>query len=146
MSAADRNRELAADVARRAIAAAERRAIAQAGGEDAAERLRQVADADGRLTPEQALAALRNEAPSNDWIREGLGQYQQERAEHDRRTHERLFGSQPEPNESTKPQGEADGGKGDVPIPEVEYVQTERGMERMEVFDLDYLDNERNDS
>ena len=60
MSDAQR-RALAAELARRAIAAAER----ANGGGTVADRLRELADDDGRLTIDQALDALKENAMTN---------------------------------------------------------------------------------
>ena len=142
MSAADRNHELAADLARRAIAA-ERRAAEEAA--DLAERLRGAADQDGRLSVDDAIGALTdsgsNDAPLNPF------------AEHLNRTdakqswaHERLFGRPSEPADpATRPEGDADAGKGNVPAAQIEHVQTDEGVRRMEVFDLNNLDNDKED-
>jgi hypothetical protein len=59
----------------------------------------------------------------------------QAEVERQRRDHERLFGPEPQPDDSPgKPQGEADGGKGEPEEIEFEWVQTENGPQRMRVF------------
>jgi hypothetical protein len=49
---------------------------------------------------------------------------------------EQLFGPEPEPEEPpAKPQGSANGGEGEVPDENAEYVWGEGGPKRMTVFD-----------
>jgi hypothetical protein len=94
MSASE-NQRLAADLARRAVAAADRRRALEAAGTDAAERLRAVADDDGRLSVEEALGALSrpNPQPVNPFAAE-----LQRAADKQAAAAERLFGK-PEPEE-----------------------------------------------
>jgi hypothetical protein len=121
MSAAERNRELAADLARRAIAAAERRQ-AEAGAPDPgelAERFRGVADEDGRLSVDDAINAVTGSSgPVNPFAAEYL--------ERQARANERLG---LEPERSNRPQGDGDGGKGEDGG--ATYEQTEHGFMRV---------------
>ena len=59
---------------------------------------------------------------------------------------ERLFGPVPaETEQPTKPEGSANGGEGEAEEHEYEDVQTESGMQRMRVFDLDELTDRKDD-
>lgn len=124
----ERSRELAADLARRAIAAAERRQHDAGIPEDVAERLRSAADEDGRLSFDEAVRAVTGaEAPTNSLNAE----FQRERQERQRQSHERLFGPQPEPGPPPiKPQGSADGGAGEPG----DAIYEETALGRMRVW------------
>jgi hypothetical protein len=93
MSAAERNHELAIDLARRAIAAAERRQRESDAPDrdEVAERLRDAAGEDGRLTPEQALEAVTGERAADD----PLAAVRAELAARERATNARLLGERP---------------------------------------------------
>lgn len=67
MSAAERNREEANELARRAIAAAERRRAEELGGEAVVERLREAADEQGRVSVDDALALLGDTTTRKPW-------------------------------------------------------------------------------
>jgi hypothetical protein len=121
MSAARRNRELAAELARRAIAAAERRQ-AEAGAPDPADlaaRFRNAADGDGRLTIDQAVDAVTgSQSGPVNWLG---AEYERQRQQREARL---------EPDEPpSKPEGSANGGEGegDTGV----YEQTEYGPMRV---------------
>jgi hypothetical protein len=133
------NREAAADLARRAIAAAERR---EAGldAEAIADRLKAAAGEDGRLSRQEAIAAL--EEPAERW-----NPFADANAREDakaRKAAETIFPSLREiesdpPPPDTKPIGSADGGEGTAGLEDAvfEWVQTEAGVQSMRVFPLD---------
>ncbi|MEK6327491.1 MAG: hypothetical protein AABM66_08220 [Actinomycetota bacterium] len=138
-----RSRELANDLARRAIAAAERRQRESGAPDpdDLAQRLRGAAGADGTLSVDEAVEALTGDGDAtslNDLIREE----RPAQAARQAAFRERLFGPDPEQETPTKPPGDADGGKGEVENHEIEWVQTETEVERMRVFDLDNPEKE----
>ncbi len=88
-----RGQEMANELARRAIEAAERAAAEQAGGEKGAERLRRAAAPDGRLSVDEALAALRGEVgESSEPINPLAEEYRAQRDGQAAWVHERLFG------------------------------------------------------
>ncbi len=128
--AARRNQELAVDLARRAIRAAEKRRAEEAGGEAAAERLRDAAGADGRLTPNEALAALGGDRPRPTAFNELL------RAPRSRPPSPWPSDAEvaPEPETPAKPEGSADGGEGE---PEEFTFDTTVDGQRLRIFDLD---------
>jgi hypothetical protein len=128
------------ELARRAIAAAERRRALEAAGDDAAERLRAAVDSDGRLTPEAALAALSEQ--ERHWNPFADPDHLERESAKQDAARQHLFGPEPDDDEPpSTPTGDVDAGAGTVPEPRFEYVQTDAGMELMEVFEL--TDDER---
>jgi hypothetical protein len=133
-----RSLELAHDVARRAIEAAERRQAEAGLPDDLAERLRGVADEDGRVTVDQAIEAVTGaDGPPNPLA-----------AEYRARQEAKNKGVFPEPEHvdpPTRPQGSADGGEGE---PENAVYETTLDGQRMRVFTDDELrpDNPKEDT
>lgn len=134
MSPSDRSRELAADLARRAIEAAEQRR-AEAGPPDPDElaaRLRGAAGADGRLSVDEAVRAVtgsESDGPVN-W----LGEYAQQKRE----AHEGLPRPEPEPAEPpSRPEGTVNAGEGEGDPGT--YESTPHGL--MRTWDLNELWN-----
>jgi hypothetical protein len=112
--AARRSRELSAQIARRAIAAAERREADTNEPEALAERLRAAAGPDGRLDIDAAIEAVRGELPPSTFLQDDFRAFKARQQQDSQPMHERLFGKPAEPEEpSDRPLGDGDGGKGE---------------------------------
>lgn len=135
---ASRRQEMANDLAARAIAAAERRRQEQQEiPADLAGRLASAAGADGRLTVDDALAALSDEDRKswNPFAAPEDAPARRARELLSRPTEPEL--DQPEP--SPKPEGSADGGEGEAgQLPPPERADDEFGTPFQPV-DLDQL-------